>query len=111
MRIGHYMTNMFEPGGIAAYIRRVSEAQRAAGHEVFLFDRAADGQGADANLIYTIDDADLLRRAADLNLDSLHLHTTVEAEAIDAAAVPMVRTVHTHAPYCPSQGRFLKRPG
>jgi glycosyltransferase involved in cell wall biosynthesis len=31
------------------------------------------------------------------------------AEVPDGLSI--VRTVHTHAPYCPSQGRFLKSPG
>jgi len=122
LRIGHYMRHMFEPGGIASYIRRVSEAQRAAGHEVVYFDRSdptavclhshPDGQA----IIYTADDHDLLRRATELGLDILHAHTTLDPEILPTpgamgAGPQIIRTVHTHAPYCPSQGRFLKRPG
>ena len=39
MRIGHYMRKMFEPGGIASYIRRVSAGLRGRGCEVVYFDR------------------------------------------------------------------------
>ena len=38
MKIGHYTLNIWEPGGVASYIRRVSEMQRRNGHEVFYFD-------------------------------------------------------------------------
>jgi glycosyltransferase involved in cell wall biosynthesis len=49
-----------------------------------------------------------MRRARDHRVDVLHLHCAVETTD---PAIPTVRTVHTHAPYCPSQGRFLKNPG
>jgi hypothetical protein len=45
MRIGHFMHNMFEPGGIASYIVRISQAQRELGHEVLFFDRL-NGDGS-----------------------------------------------------------------
>jgi len=117
------MRHMFEPGGIASYIRRISEAQRAAGHEVVFFDRTDPTAvrlhpHPDAlSIIYTADDHELLRRATELDLDILHAHTTLDPEVLPAPDAPsgdlpqIIRTVHTHAPYCPSQGRFLKRPG
>ena len=110
MRIGHYMRYMFEPGGIAAYIRRISDAQKRMGHEVFFFDRepACSGRTA-AGVQCTRCDHDLMKRARELRLDILHLHTMVDAGAVNQ--MPVLRTVHTHAPYCPSQGRFLKAPG
>jgi hypothetical protein len=38
MIIGHYMYGIWHPGGIATYIRRISKAQRAAGHTVNYLD-------------------------------------------------------------------------
>ncbi|HYE18631.1 MAG TPA: glycosyltransferase family 4 protein [Tepidisphaeraceae bacterium] len=113
------MRHTFEPGGIASYIQRVAAAQIAAGHAVTFFDRTdpaavrlhphPDGHP----VTYTADDADLFARARDSNLDVLHLHTTIDPAALpDSHSAPrLIRTVHTHTPYCPSQGRFLARPG
>ncbi len=114
MRIGHYMPHMFEPGGIASYIRRVSDAQRAAGHALHFFDRtdpaavATHAHPAGHPVAYTADDFDLFRRADDLAIDVLHVHAALSPDALALPpAARIIRTVHTHAPYCPSQGRFL----
>jgi glycosyltransferase involved in cell wall biosynthesis len=102
------MREMFEPGGIASYIRRISTAQRALGHELLFFDRHPQRHQSPEPIEYTADDYDLMRRARDHKVDVLHLHCAVETTD---PAIPTVRTVHTHAPYCPSQGRYLKKPG
>lgn len=109
MRIGHYMHNMFEPGGIASYIRRISATQLARGDQVFFLDRAPQLTHSPETVEFTTDDHHLARRARELQLDILHLHMNVAPGAL--IGIPAVRTVHTHSPYCPSQGRFLKRPG
>src|SRR3954471_17741041 len=98
MRIGHYMRQMFEPGGIASYIRRISTAQRALGHDLYYFDRAPARHPAPEPNQHTPDDDTLMARAAELNLDLLRLHCVVDTTSF---TVPVVRTVHTHAPYCP----------
>lgn len=113
------MRNMFEPGGIASYIRRISAALRQAGHEVLFFDRAAPGETrapSQESVHFTSDDHDLIQQAHEHGADVLHLHMAIDAEAIagagpEAAQPRLIRTVHTHSPYCPSQGRFLKRSG
>lgn len=107
MRIGHYMHNMFEPGGIASYIRRIAAAQTARGDQIFFLDRAPQITKSPEPVEFITDDAHLARRARELQLDIVHLHMNVTPAAIHA--IPAVRTVHTHSPYCPSQGRFLKR--
>lgn len=109
MRIGHYMRNMFEPGGIASYIRRIAAAQTARGDQVFFLDRAPQLTHSPETVEFTSDDLHLARRARELQLDILHLHMNVAPGAL--AGIPAIRTVHTHSPYCPSQGRFLKQPG
>lgn len=110
MKIGHYTGNIWAPGGIAAYIRRISDAQTRRGHELFFFDtvRPAAEQDCDTPAIeYVDDDTALLKRAAEMQLDLLHVHTTLRTDV--PAPLPLLRTVHFHRPYCPSGSRFLKR--
>jgi hypothetical protein len=38
MRIGHYMRDLWKPGGISTYIQRLSAAQRDAGDSVVFLD-------------------------------------------------------------------------
>jgi hypothetical protein len=113
MRVGHYCHRMWAPGGIATYVRRASDWQRDHGDEVVfltgpgdpdLTDR--DGRVAEP---VSADDA-LLRRAADLHLDVLHVFTAIDAD-LARSPVPVVRTVMGHQPYCPSGSRYLKRSG
>lgn len=114
MRIGHYMTGLSDPGGIGNYIRRVSRAQREEGNIVVYFDHLSrlpdarpDAKTEAQNVIYAESDADLLRKAAQADVDILHIHTTVEVGA--DAPVPVIRTLHGHQPYCPSGTRYFKR--
>ncbi|HSH94206.1 MAG TPA: glycosyltransferase family 4 protein [Roseimicrobium sp.] len=107
MRIGHYMTGIWEPGGIASYIRRVSGEQVRLGHEVVYFDlEEARAQLSGNNVNYCSDESEMLRRAADLKVDVLHVHCLVSAA--EKSTVPFIRTVHGHQPYCPSGSRYLK---
>ena len=108
MRIGHYMRKMFEPGGIASYIRRISKGLEERGHEIIYFDLASDVVESPEHVERLADESHLGRRARDLGVDVLHLHCDVRTVPTE---VPVLRTVHTHSPYCPSQGRFLKRSG
>lgn len=108
MRIGHYMRNIFEPGGIASYLRRVSAGLRGRGIEVVYFDPAAERMQTPEQIQYVADEGELGRRARQAGVDVLHLHCAVSQVP---AGLCVVRTVHTHSPYCPSQGRFLKRSG
>jgi glycosyltransferase involved in cell wall biosynthesis len=108
MRIAHYMREMFEPGGIASYIRRISAAQKQLGHEVLFFDRLPQKHTSPEHVEFIIDDIDLMLEAQVRKLDILHVHCDVD---LFTFKVPVIRTVHTHSPYCPSQGRFLKNPG
>lgn len=111
MKIGHYTGNIWAPGGIASYIRRISDAQIALGHQVCFFDtvrplQAMESSAGDA-VIYVDDDTLLLQKAAQMQLDLLHVHTTLRTPA--PAPLPLLRTIHFHRPYCPSGSRFLKR--
>ena len=111
MRIGHYMRDLWKPGGISTYIQRLSAAQRDAGDSVVFLDvspthpswiAAEDWQCVD-------DDAALFAAAAHLQLDVLHVHTLVAVPSV--LTTPVLRTLHGHEPYCPSGGRFLERSG
>jgi glycosyltransferase involved in cell wall biosynthesis len=108
MRIGHYMRKMFEPGGIASYLRRVSGGLRGRGCELVYFDLASERMATPEAIEYVANENELGRRAREMGIDVLHLHCAVHEVP---SGTPVVRTVHTHSPYCPSQGRFLKRSG
>ncbi len=105
------MRGLHDPGGVASYIRRLSAAQRSAGHEVCFFDCVASPTPAPPAFVPVVIDSDaaLYEKAAELQLDILNLHITVEE--LPPAGLPVVRTLHTHAPYCPSGTRHLKRWG
>lgn len=110
MRIGHYTYNIWEHGGVASYIRRLSVAQRAAGHTVYYLDSKTDNSFLDnenESPIIVYDDHDLFAQAKTLNLDILHLHTAIQVSPSNS--IPLIRTIHGHQPYCPSGGRYLSR--
>lgn len=110
MKIGHYMLGIWDQGGIARYLQRVSRAQRDAGHSVHFFDTRRDyAEFADPlERPIVVEPRELGRRAKELGLDVLHLHTGIEP-APSGEGVPVVRTVHEHRPYCPSGLRYLLR--
>ena len=113
MRVGHYCTRVWAPGGIATYIRRASDWQRAHGDEVFFLSGAGDADLTDAGgrVAESVRaDESLVRRAAELRLDVLHVYAEVDAD-LARSPVPVVRTVMGHQPYCPSGSRFFQRWG
>lgn len=110
MKIGHYMRGIWEKGGVASYIRRISAAQEAEGHEIVYFDSLAPESSQpvhDRPVRFVRNDAELTSLAASMCLDILHVHTAIAAGT--RTSVPTIRTVHGHQPYCPSGSRFLKR--
>jgi glycosyltransferase involved in cell wall biosynthesis len=109
MVIGHYMRNLWQGGGIASYVRRLSAAQRAQGHTVWFFDAAdavAPGQRA-GDVVYCDQEAQVMGQAMTRGVQVLHTHCALP---LQADMLPVLRSVHTHSPYCPSGGRYLKRP-
>ena len=109
-RIGHYAPDLWAPGGIASYVRRLGAAQSADGREVTFFSRpgGAPPPGLPGPTRWVEDDEALFAEAA-LGLDVLHLHRPVEA--LFAGRVPTVRTFHGHQGGCPAGTRFLARSG
>lgn len=110
MKIGHYDPSIWANGGVASYIGRVSQEQKRLGHEVVYFDRLPSHVAGreDEPTISVTDDAEMFRTCAKRKLDILHVHSTISSTA---CPVPLIRTLHTHQPYCPNGGRFLKRLG
>lgn len=112
MNIGHYMPGVWDQGGIAKYLQRVSRAQRDAGHTVRFFDSRpdyAEFANPDERPII-LAPQELGARAKSLGVDVLHLHTGTDPSPL-GVGVPVVRTVHEHRPYCPSGERYLHRQG
>lgn len=109
MNIGHYMPGIWDTGGIAGYIRRVSSAQREVGHKVVFLDSTGsyvDLADEDHRPILAAPER-LPDIGRSLGLDVLHLHFNVDPWPVGGP--PAVRTVHEHRPYCPSGERYLKR--
>lgn len=106
MKIGHYMPGIWDPGGIASYIRLVSTAQKEAGHEIFYIDYINHSSEKSKDLVYIADGEELYQTALKLNLDLLHLHTHIP---FSNPTVPTIRTLHGHSAYCPSGTRYLAR--
>ena len=108
MLIGHYEPEIWAQGGVASYIRRISSAQIEQGHKVLFFSRKPSlGSNDEQVPILTETDEDLFLKAQELDLDILHLHKDVNT--LPPVSLPTIRTLHTHKPYCPSGGKFLKR--
>ena len=112
MKIGHYAPNIWAPGGVASYIRRVSQEQKQLGHEVVYFDLIPPGgipESVSNSIIFVKDEAALFTRAAQESIEILHVHMGL-SEMVQSQ-VPVIRTVHGHSPYCPSGSRFLEKQG
>lgn len=109
MRIGHYCSELWSKGGVETYLRRIGEAQRAAGHTVYYFSNRSYGDAANlAEPLITVKNGmELLEEAQHRNLEILHFHTTFDQ--LPSSTLPTIRTVHGHHAYCPSGGKFFKR--
>ncbi len=108
MKIGHYSVGMWANGGIATYIRRISQAQRERGHEIFFFDVNPIEKPGDPDAAVTVATPDfptLYQKARELKLDILHAHSRLEQT--HTAGLPLIRTAHAHEPYCPSGTQYL----
>lgn len=109
MRIAHYAPHIWDPGGVATYIRRLGTAQRDRGHTVAYLSPTRTDASENAETYLVEDDQDLFDRAETLNLDVLHLHKSVGT--VPENHVRTVRTMHGHQASCPSASRYLARPG
>jgi glycosyltransferase involved in cell wall biosynthesis len=107
MRIGHYAPQLWAPGGIASYVRRLGAALQARGHEVFYYSRLAPPGSPPTQVVDA--DAALFAAAARDGLDVLHLHKPVDTLPDDR--VPTLRTMHGNQGGCPSGSRYLERTG
>ena len=106
------MWDIWAKGGVASYIRRVSEMQQQNGHTLFFFDVEAyrpAAPNAETGTHYVRDAHHLFALASHLKLDILHTHLVLPGDA--RPTVPMIRTIHGHQAYCPSGTRYLQREG
>ena len=107
MIIGHYHPDIWAKGGIATYIRRISAAQRAAGHTVFYFSQKHFPSLAATDVPTVVaNDAGLFQQAEAFRLDILHLHRPISIAPPPHLSV--IRTLHGHEPYCPNGSKYLK---
>ncbi len=112
------MRGIFDPGGIATYIRDISAAQLARGHEVVWYDvrpqppapqngNSAAQNAAQPSMHRLANEEELFDTARRQGVDIVHLHCTLASAA--KPSLPAIRTVHNHHPYCPSSTRYLER--
>lgn len=109
MRIGHYAPDIWAPGGVSSYIRRLGRAQAARGDSVFYLTRIPPDGMVPVDLMpeYVADEPGLFRWAQQNDLDVLHLHKPVATRPPDS--LPVLRTLHDHTANCPSGTRHLAR--
>jgi glycosyltransferase involved in cell wall biosynthesis len=108
MIIGHYDHEIWSPGGLASYIRRVSRAQMAMGHKVHYFSMPGGlGETREEVPTFVNTDDELFAKAKAVGVDILHLHRSISV--VPPRDLAVVRTIHGHQPYCPSGGKFFKR--
>lgn len=106
MRVGHFAPDLWAPGGIASFIRRVSDAQSERGIDVRYF--SYPSSFSDARGYEEVADLDGLYRAT-ADLDILHVHQ--EVDSLDGARVPILRSMHENQASCPTGSRFLRERG
>ncbi|NNF57305.1 MAG: glycosyltransferase family 4 protein [Rhodothermaceae bacterium] len=107
MRIGHYAPHIWARGGIASYIRRLAQAQTAAGHTVCTLGMDVLEHPVGVCHLVVRDEAALFEQARRIGLDVLHLHKAVGT--LPAYPLPTLRTMHGHQGSCPSATRYLAR--
>lgn len=106
MKIGHFVRDPWDAGGIQTYVRRVARAQRARGHTVTTLGFAPQPDESDTPYIRVEDHTDLFRSVDARDLDILHLH---QGLALPRERPPVIRTMHDNSGSCPSGSRYLKR--
>jgi glycosyltransferase involved in cell wall biosynthesis len=106
MRIGHFAHEIWAPGGIASFIRRLGDSQQREGHTVTYYSYA--NQFVDDRGFIPVANLDELYSAA-ASHDILHVHQ--EVEDIRNVSVPVIRTMHENQSTCPSGSRFLRERG
>lgn len=109
MRIGHYATDIWAPGGISSYMRRVGQAQAARGDRVLYAGQIRSDKDLPPGLAphYVPDEAALFDWVAQEALDVLHVHKPLAT--VPPPALPILRTLHDHTANCPSGTRHLAR--
>ena len=109
MHIGHYAPDIWAPGGVTSYMRRVGRAQAARGDTVSYVGLTDPGADVPADLTPTrVRDEDaLFAWAESAHLDVLHVHKPLKTRP--PRSLSLLRTLHDHAANCPSGSRYLAR--
>ena len=110
MHIGHYAPDMWAPGGVSSYIRRLGRAQQARGDTVLylgLTETEDYDVPEDLTPRFLEDESALFAWARQTDLDVLHVHKPLSTRPPDE--LPLLRTLHDHAANCPSGSRHLAR--
>lgn len=103
MRIAHFAPDIWSPGGISSYIRRVGDAQEKRGHNVRYL--TFPSRFTDERPTETVQDTVALYSAVG-DADVLHLHQDVPS--LEGNTTPLLRTMHENQAACPSGSRYLR---
>ena len=109
MRIAHYVSDLWAPGGIATYVERLTTAQEHAGHDVLWLCHAPPDDRPLPNRMQVVTPNTLYAAARQLRIDVLHAHRILP-EPVPNDLV-LLRTMHGHQGGCPSGTRYLRRSG
>jgi glycosyltransferase involved in cell wall biosynthesis len=121
MRIAHYMPYMWSPGGVGQYIRRLSEQQHQAGHEIFFVDpqlspthpaqTTPDLGTSDLGIPIVLADPQQLGVVLERHhIEILHTHTVLPLMMGPLGkTIKVIRSIHNHDVYCPSGSRYLQQ--
>jgi len=109
MRIAHYASDLWAPGGISTYVERLTAEQGRAGHDVTWLCHAPSEGHTLSGRMQAVTPATLYAAARQHQIDVLHAHRTLPEPLPSDLA--LVRTMHGHQGGCPSGTRYLRRSG
>ncbi|PEN09250.1 hypothetical protein CRI93_00535 [Longimonas halophila] len=109
MRIAHYVSDLWAPGGIATYVDRLTTAQEHTGHDVIWLCHAPPDDRTLPDRMQVVTPETLYAAARQLRIDVLHAHRTLPEPLPDD--LTLLRTMHGHQGGCPSGTRYLRRSG
>lgn len=109
MRIAHYASDLWAPGGISTYVERLTTEQERSGHDVIWLCHAPSERYALSDRMQAVTPATLYAAAQQLQIDVLHAHRTLPDPL--SSDLALVRTMHGHQGGCPSGTRYLRRSG
>lgn len=109
MRIAHYASDLWAPGGIATYVDRLTTAQERTGHDVLWLCHEPSDNHSLSERMQVVTPETLYAAVRQLDIDVLHAHRILPEPL--PKDLTLLRTMHGHQGGCPSGTRYLRRSG